>query len=159
DALRYFLLREVSWDSDGTFTWERFDERYTADLADAFGNLVSRVLAMIERYRGGQVPEAGKTELDTFAEGALARYAEAMDALWMHRGAAAGGELVFEANAYVDGRAPWVQAKAKDDRGLDETLGALARCLARLAVLTAPFMPAAAGRIWASLGLGESLDE
>ena len=159
DALRYFLLREVSWDADGNFTWERFDERYTADLADAFGNLVSRVLAMIERYRGGTVPAAAPTELDAFAEGALTRYAEAMDNFLLHRGAAAAWELVFEANAYVDRRAPWAQAKARDDAALDETLGALARCLARLAVLTAPFMPSAAGRVWSSLGLGESFAE
>ncbi len=56
DAFRYFLLREIPFDGDGDFSMERFDERYVADLADAFGNLASRVLAMLERYRGGAVP-------------------------------------------------------------------------------------------------------
>ena len=57
DALRYFLLREVGFEADGNFTWDRFDERYTSDLADGFGNLASRSLAMLIKYRGGVVPE------------------------------------------------------------------------------------------------------
>ena len=56
DALRYFLLREVGFEADGNFTWDRFDERYTADLADGLGNLASRSLAMVAKYRGGVVP-------------------------------------------------------------------------------------------------------
>ncbi len=65
DALRYFLLREVGFEADGNFTWERFDERYTADLADGFGNLASRSLAMIGKYRDGIVPASTEpTTLD-----------------------------------------------------------------------------------------------
>jgi methionyl-tRNA synthetase len=154
DALRYFLLREIPWDADGSYTWERFDERYTADLADGFGNLASRVLAMLERYRKGVVPDAPETELDRAGQEAAARYVKAMDALLLHKGAAAAWDLVTEANVYVDRRAPWAQAKAKDERGLDETLGALARALARLAVLTSPFLPEAATKLWLALGLG-----
>lgn len=153
DAFRYILLREIPWDADGTFTWERFDARYTSDLADAFGNLASRVLAMLSRYRGGVVPEAGATELDNRGEDAVRRYGDAMDALLLHRGAQAAWELVAEANGYVERRAPWSQAKAGDDAGLDATLAALARVLARLAPLTSPFIPAAAGRLWRALGL------
>ena len=82
-------------------------------------------------------------------------YAEAMDGLMLHKGAAAAWDLVSAANGYVDRRAPWVQAKARDDAALDETLAALARCLARLAVLVSPFVPLAAGKLWAALGLGE----
>ncbi len=61
DAFRYFLLREVPFDGDGNFSWERFDERYTADLANAFGNLASRTIAMVEKYFGGDVPTAPRT--------------------------------------------------------------------------------------------------
>jgi methionyl-tRNA synthetase len=157
DALRYFLLREVPWDADGSFTWERFDERYTADLADAFGNLASRVLAMLARYRGGRVPAGGETELDRRGAAAVARYTEAMDALLLHRGAQAAWEHVAEANIYVERRAPWNQAKAGDEGGLDETLAALARALARLAALASPFIPTAARQLFAALGLGEGL--
>ncbi len=65
DPLRYFLLREVGFESDGNFTWERFDERYTADLADGLGNLASRTIAMLLKYRDGVVPRsAASTALD-----------------------------------------------------------------------------------------------
>ena len=56
DAFRYFLLREVPFDGDGSFSWERFEERYNADLANAWGNLASRVISMVERYCDGVVP-------------------------------------------------------------------------------------------------------
>ena len=158
DALRYFLLREIPWDADGTYTWERFDERYTADLADAFGNLASRVLAMLSRYREGVVPEAGETELDQAGTEAISRYTDAMDGLLLHRGAAAAWDLVVACNGYVERRAPWAQAKAKDDAGLDETLGALARALVRLAVLTSPFIPEASAKLWSAMGLGSTID-
>ena len=154
DAFRYFLLREIPFDGDGDFSMERFDERYVADLADAFGNLASRVLAMLERYRGGVVPASGEsTGLDRAGEDAMRRYGEAMDALLLHRGAAAAWELVSEANAFVERQAPWALAKAGNTVALDATLAALARCLARLAALTGPFMPGAAATLWAALGL------
>ena len=64
DAFRYFLLREVPFDADGNFSWERFDERYNADLANAWGNLSSRVIAMVEKYRDGVVPPASADDVD-----------------------------------------------------------------------------------------------
>ena len=155
DAFRYFLLREVPWDADGNFSWERFDERYVAELADAFGNLASRVLAMLDRYRGGAVPGSSEpTALDRAGDGALGRYAEAMDALLLHRGCAAAWDLVSEANAFVERQAPWALAKAGDAAALDATLAALARALARLAVLAGPFIPEATRTLWAALGIG-----
>jgi methionyl-tRNA synthetase len=155
DAFRYFLLREIPFDGDGDFSLERFDERYVSDLADAFGNLASRVLAMLERYRGGAVPVSGETTaLDRAGEIAVARYAEAMDGLLLHRGAAAAWALVSEANAFVERQAPWTLAKAGQVEALDATLAALWRCLARLAVLAGPFLPGSAATLWAALGLG-----
>ena len=158
DAFRYFLLREVPFDGDGNFSWERFEERYVADLADSFGNLASRVLAMLDRYRGGVVPDAtDATPLDRAGEEAVGRCAAAMDALLLHRGAAAAWELVAEANAYVERQAPWALAKAGDAVALDATLAALARALLRLAVLASPFMPGAADALWRALGQGDGL--
>jgi methionyl-tRNA synthetase len=155
DAFRYFLIREVPFDADGDFSWERFEERYVAELADAFGNLASRVLAMLERYRGGAVPASGETTaLDRAGESAMARYTEAMGDLLLHRAAAAAWGLVSEANAFVERQAPWSLAKAGDAAALDATLAALARCLARLAVLTGPITPLAAKLLWNALGLG-----
>ena len=158
DAFRYFLLREVPWDADGNFAWERFEERYTAELADAFGNLASRVLAMLERYRGGVVPEGGDTDLDRSGDACVARYSDAMDALLLHRGAQAAWDLVADANVFVDRQAPWAKAKAGDQAGLDRSLAALARALARLAVLASPFIPHAADLVWDALGLGATID-
>jgi methionyl-tRNA synthetase len=157
DAFRYVLLREVPWDADGSFSWERFDERYTADLADGFGNLASRVLAMLARYRDGVVPAGPATALDDAVLLAAARYTDEMDALLLHRGAQAAWEAVAEANVYVDRRAPWSQARSGDEAGLDETLAALARTLVRIAILASPFIPDAAARLWTALGLGEQL--
>jgi methionyl-tRNA synthetase len=154
DALRYFLLREVGFEADGNFTWERFDERYTADLADGLGNLASRSLAMLARYRNGVVPAAAEvTSLDTAGREALAAYAAAMDALDLRGGAEAAWELVGTANLYIQQVAPWALAKAGREAELDATLSALARALYRLAVMAGPFMPGKAQSIWQSLGL------
>lgn len=153
DAFRFFLLREIPWNGDGEFSWERFDERYTSELADNFGNLASRLLAMIERYRDGVVPAGGRTPLDEDVATALVRYRGAMDSHLLHHGVAAAIQLSTAANQYVDTRAPWAQAKDPARAGeLDETLGALARCVAALAVLLFPFMPSKMADLTARLG-------
>src|SRR5207247_10013512 len=84
DALRYFLLREIGFAGDGDFTWERFDARYTADLADTLGNLVSRSLSMIRRYREGAVPRDPRgfdTPLEQAGRDAQEAFGSAPDAL------------------------------------------------------------------------------
>ncbi|HEX5385106.1 MAG TPA: methionine--tRNA ligase [Gemmatimonadales bacterium] len=153
DALRYFLLREVGFEADGNFTWERFDERYTADLADGFGNLVSRALAMVGRYRGGVVPAGGVgTTLEAVARAAVARYTEAMDRLALREGAEAAWALVDAANLYIQQTAPWTLARENRADELDQALATLARCLYRLAVLASPFIPGKAQALWTGLG-------
>jgi len=153
DALRYFLLREVGFSNDGNFTWERYDERYTADLADGLGNLASRTLAMIEKYRGGLVPAAAAgTRLDEAGVEVLDRYSKAMDALDFRAGAEAAWELVSAANQYIVQTAPWTLAKQGRDAELDQALAALAGCLIRLAVLVSPFLPGKAAELWHHLG-------
>ena len=153
DALRYFLLREVGFEADGNFGWDRFDERYTADLADGLGNLVSRSLAMIAKYREGVVPPAqDDTTLDQAGRDAIQAYARAMDAYDLRGGAEATWGLVGTANLYIQQVAPWKLAKEGRDAELDVVLAALARALYRLAVLTGPFMPGKAASIQQSLG-------
>jgi methionyl-tRNA synthetase len=153
DALRYFLLREVGFEADGNFSWDRFDERYTADLADGLGNLVSRSLAMIAKYREGVVPEAGdETTLDRAGLEAVEAYGKAMDRLDLRGGAEAAWELVATANLYIQQLAPWKLAKEGREAELDTTLAALARALYRLAVLSGPFIPGKAAEIRAALG-------
>jgi len=162
DALRYFLLREVGFENDGNFTWDRFDARYTADLADTFGNLVSRTLSMVQRYRGGVVPDgagARDTPLESAAQETLAAYVRAMDAQELQEGAALVIELASRANRYVEETAPWKLAKAKRDAELDGVLASLVRTVARLAVLSAAFIPAKAQEMWSSLGTNRPLDD
>jgi methionyl-tRNA synthetase len=159
DALRYFLLREVGFESDGNFTWERFDARYAADLADTFGNLVSRTLSMVQRYRGGIVPSGsgGEDALERDARATLAAYIKAMDGYELQDGARLIIELASRANRYVEETAPWKLAKEKKDAELDAVLANLVRTVARLAVLCAPFMPGKAEEIWSLLGAGRPL--
>jgi methionyl-tRNA synthetase len=157
DALRYFLLREVGFEADGNFTWERFDERYTADLADGLGNLASRSLAMVDKYRNGVVPQGAEpTSLDQAGAAAMERYAEAMDALDLRGGAESVSDLVATANLYIQQTAPWKLAREGREEELDASLAALARVLYRLAVLASPFIPGKAQPLWESLGLAGS---
>jgi methionyl-tRNA synthetase len=153
DAFRYFLLREVPWDGDGNFSWERFEERYVSDLADGLGNLASRSLAMLEKYRGGVVPgDDTRTSLDETGAAVVAKFAAAMDALDLRGAAETTWELVSRANGYIVETAPWALAKAGRDAELDAVLAALARCLARLAAMITPFMPGKAATLWLHLG-------
>ena len=156
DALRYFLLREVGFESDGNFTWERFDARYTADLADTVGNLVSRALAMVGRYRDGAVPTdttAFATPLEQAGVTALAAYRTAMDAYDLQGGAAQVIELATRANRYVEETTPWALAKDPGRAAeLDTVLANLVRTVTRLAGLAAPFLPEKAAAIWRLLG-------
>ena len=153
DALRYFLLREVPWDGDGDFSWERFDARYEADLANGYGNLASRVLAMTTRYLGGTVPGGdGETALDREGTAIVAAYRAAMDDHLLHEGARHTWRLVDRANAFVEETAPWKLAKAGDQVALRSALGALARALARITVLASPFMPEKTGVVWTAVG-------
>jgi methionyl-tRNA synthetase len=162
EALRFYLLREIPWNGDGEFSWERFDERYASELADNFGNLANRAISMIERYRDGTVPPGSRTSLDEEVAAALVRYRGAMDSQLLHQGLAAVMQLSSAANQYVDARAPWSQAKDPGQAGeLDTTLAALARCVAALATLLFPFMPLKMHDLAGRLGLEDvpSLDD
>jgi len=156
DALRYFVLREVPFDGDGSFTWERFDERYNADLANSLGNLASRITAMVEKFCDGVVPAAAPTTLDA-GDGDMARaYHAAMDG--------SRGYLLHEAlqlviaasargNEFVQASQPWALAKQPESRdALHGVLASVIRLLAREAVYLVPFMPGKAQDLWASLG-------
>ena len=124
DALRYFLLREVGFEADGNFTWERFDERYTADLADGLGNLVSRSLAMLVKYRAGVVRRAAhrRRSIES-ARAALDAYTRAMDALDLRGGVEAAWRLVSAANLFVQQTAPWALGKSGKERRARSSAG------------------------------------
>jgi len=152
DAFRYFLLREIPWDSDGSFTWDRFTDIYTADLADGLGNLASRSLAMLAKYREGRVPDAEGTSLDAASLEAIRGYEDAMGCNDLRGAAEAAWRIVSAANQYIVQTAPWTLAKGGREEELDLALAALARCLYRLAVLINPLMPGKAAELWECLG-------
>lgn len=156
DAFRYFLLREVPFDGDGSFSWERFDERYNAELANAFGNLASRTIAMIDRYNGGAVPAGERNDVDSADEKDLEKYHAALGGargFLLHEAIQAVLKTVTRANEYVDQQAPWKLAKDPALKGeLDLVLASLVRQLARQAVCLAPFMPEKMGALWSALG-------
>jgi methionyl-tRNA synthetase len=156
DAMRYFVLREIPFDADGSFTWERFAERYNGDLANALGNLASRTLSMVERYFDGVVPAGPRTVTDVEDERDITAYHAAMDGsrgYLLHEGLKALWLTVQRGNEYVDRRAPWKQAKDPAQReALAETLSSLVRQLARQAVCLVPFMPSKAEELWQQLG-------
>ena len=156
EPLRYYLLREVPWNGDGDITRERFDERYTTELANDLGNLASRSLAMVEKYRGGRIPARGVTSLDRACEEAVERYREAMEGALLHKGIAAAMELTSIANGFVEEQAPWSLAKDPGRAAeLDATLAALAHAVATLASLLHPVLPHAMEEMASRLGLDD----
>jgi methionyl-tRNA synthetase len=163
DAFRYFLLREVPFDADGSFAWERFEERYNADLANAFGNLASRAISMIERYREGVIPEGSDSDVDQSSSAAIEAYHRAMDGsegYLLHVALQSVWKMIFRANEFVDRQAPWKLAKdPANDSELDRTLASLARELVRQAICLAPFMPSKCEELWSMLGAPGSVHD
>lgn len=158
EALRYYLLREVPWNGDGDITRERFDERYTTELANDLGNLASRTLAMIRKYRGGTIPSGEPLSLDQAARTAVATYMEAMDAGLIHQGIATALELTSLGNVFVEEQAPWSLAKdPAREAELDATLASLARALLVLATLFQPIMPGKMMELSSRLGIPDVL--
>ncbi len=155
DPLRLYLVKEVSFGGDGDFTWERYDERYNVDLANNFGNLVSRVSAMAVRYRGGRLTPTGggSDQLPRIGEQVVEDYRRAMDSLALHEAAAAAFRLIDATNEYIAATAPWALAKdpASADR-LTQVLFDSAEAIRLAAVLLEPIMPTSCREILRRVG-------
>jgi methionyl-tRNA synthetase len=164
DAFRYVLLREVPFDGDGNFSWERFEERYTSDLANAFGNLASRAMAMVEKYFEGVVPSAPRPEAELDDDADVAAYHAAMhgERGWLlHEGLTAVYRMTQRANEYTAATTPWSVAKDASRRTeLEQILASLIRRIAKQTVLLAPFMPNKVEQVWGQLGApGRAADQ
>ncbi len=156
EPLRYYLMRDMPWNGDGDFSWDRFDERYTSDLADNLGNLVNRTLSMVERYRDGVVPERADTPLAARVADALVQYRAAMDANLLHQGAGVAIDLARAANEFAQAREPWKAAKDPARAAeLDATLAALAHAVACLSSLLSPFLPETMSELATRVGLAD----
>jgi methionyl-tRNA synthetase len=160
DAFRYFLLREMNFGLDASFSEDAFVGRLNADLANDLGNLVSRATTMIVNFGAGRVPAAPAGALDPMTDevrSALAKSAAdvdaAMESFAFQRALASIWELLGVVNRYIDAKQPWSLAKEATRRPLlDEVLYALAQALNGAAVLLTPFLPDAAGKIRAAVG-------
>lgn len=168
DAYRFYFLSAIAFGQDGSFSWEDLSARYQAELANGFGNLASRTVAMIEKYFDGVVPAAAEdTEQDlavqrivveaaSKADAAIERFRidEAIHAIWT---------IVDELNGYITDNEPWTLAKQSDsgDEERRERLGTVlytcAEGLRALAVLLSPVMPQATAKLWTALGAEDSL--
>jgi methionyl-tRNA synthetase len=149
DPLRLYLVKEISFGSDGDFTWDRFEERYNVDLANNLGNLVSRLGAMAEKYRGGRLTSSeGAGPLRATAEQAVLNYRTEMDAFALEGGVAAAFRIVNAANEYIASTEPWALARDPANAGrLTQVLFDVAESLRIAAVLLLPIMPGSAAEI------------
>src|SRR5215467_14564941 len=166
DALRYFLLREVVFGQDGSFSFDALVQRYNSDLANGIGNLASRTLTMINRYFKGEVPypshavakRAADDEIAALAGKVIAEFGWLFDQYHFSRALESAWSLVAAVNKYIVENEPWTLGEQKDDKSrsrLGTILYTSAEALRIVTALVHPVIPDSTARIWAQLGLGD----
>ena len=160
DALRYYLMRAVPFGNDGVFTPEDFIGKINFDLANDLGNLLNRTVAMINKYRGGQISElkSGVTafdkDLEDVAANTIKNFEEQMDSVHFSNALDEVWKLVARSNKYIDETEPWILAKDETKKDeLDSVLAHLAASLRLVAILIQPVMTHTPKEIFAQLGL------
>jgi methionyl-tRNA synthetase len=160
DAFRYYFMKAVNFGQDGSFSWEDLSARYQAELANGFGNLASRTIAMVKRYFDGVIPSAGEysasdKKLIAVAASASSKANEAIDRTAITEAIIGVWTLVDELNNYITTEEPWVLAKDESNRDrLETVLYCAAEGLRALTVLLSPVMPKATAKLWAALTAG-----
>jgi len=166
DALRYFLLREVVFGQDGSFSFDALVQRYNSDLANGLGNLASRTLTMINRYFKGEVPYPSHGASKTAAEDAIAETARKtirefgtlFDQFQFSRALEAVWALIAAVDKYIVENEPWALGEKQDEDSRSRLATVLYTAAEALRIATAlahPVMPEATAKIWTQLGLGE----
>ncbi|MFP5237116.1 MAG: methionine--tRNA ligase [Acidobacteriota bacterium] len=164
DALRYFLLREIPFGQDGSFTFDALVRRYNGDLANGYGNLVSRVVNMMHKFFGGVVPEAGpdtqaEAALRAGAERAIAEFGPLFDEMSFSEALKSLWGLVAETDGYLTANAPWKKPEGRseeDHRALQaRVLATAAEAIRVITALVYPILPASASKVWQQLGQGD----
>jgi len=162
DALRYFLLRDISFGQDGSFSAEAIVTRANADLANSFGNLAQRTLSQIFRNLDGRLPAinghdaADQALFDTVGAATGRAIPQAFVALALSQASEAWVQAVFACNAYIDEQAPWALRKTDPER-METVLATLYICIAQLAVAIAPIIPGSAARLLDAMGVAPAL--
>jgi methionyl-tRNA synthetase len=162
DALRYFLLREVTFGQDGSYSPEAIVSRANAELANSFGNLAQRTLTQIVRNCGGGLPEIhGHDEADSALFGIVCGTVSktmpaAYEELAFSKATEAWIQAVFACNAYIDEQAPWALKKT-DPKRMETVLATLYICIAVLAVGIRPIIPLSADKLLDAMGIATEL--
>ncbi|WP_288322097.1 methionine--tRNA ligase [uncultured Selenomonas sp.] len=164
DAIRYFLLREITLGQDGNISRDALINRINSDLANDLGNLLHRTLSMAKKYRGGVIVKGtGETAFDASLEEMAAEtvkmYTAQMEAMELSPAIRTVWAFIARTNKYIDETAPWTLAKDEAKAGqLDSVLYHLVEALHITSILIAPFMPVTARRIHAQLGFADDFD-
>ncbi len=158
DALRYFLLREIVFGQDGTWSEEAIVARYNAELANSFGNLAQRTLTQIFKNCGGKLPaiarqdEADRALLAAVGQAVRGGVPGTFGQLALSQGIETWLTAVFACNAYIDEQAPWALRKTDPER-MEAVLATLYACIAELAVAILPVVPTSATRLLDAMGI------
>jgi methionyl-tRNA synthetase len=158
DPLRYFLLREVVFGQDGSFSYDALVGRYNSDLANGLGNLASRTLSMIRQYRNGIVPQGSDGTIADLAGQTIQAVEAAFDRFEFSRALESVWGLISAVDKFIVEQAPWKLAKSGDAEALDQTLYTSAEALRIATALLYPVLPQSTPKIWAQLGMPDPIE-